>query len=82
LLVDPVMKGATMFTQQLRKSGNSYVVTIPKEEVERRGWQVGQLLAVQVNEVEVRPVHSPELQTIVDELFERHDEALRYLADR
>jgi antitoxin component of MazEF toxin-antitoxin module len=82
LLVDPVMKGATMFTQQLRKTGNSYVVTIPKEEVERRGWQVGQLLAVQVNEVEVRPVLSPELQTIVDELFERHEEALRYLADR
>jgi antitoxin component of MazEF toxin-antitoxin module len=82
LLVDPVMKGATMFTQQLRKTGNSYVVTIPKEEVERRGWQEGQLLAVQVNEVEVRPVLSPELQTIVDELFERHEEALRYLADR
>lgn len=71
-----------MFTQQLRKTGNSYVVTIPKEEVERRGWQEGQLLAVQVNEVEVRPVLSPELQTIVDELFERHEEALRYLADR
>jgi putative addiction module antidote len=82
LLVDPVMKGATMFTQRLRKTGNSYVVTIPKEEVERRGWQEGQLLAVQVNEVEVRPVLSPELQTIVDELFERHEEALRYLADR
>ena len=28
-----------MITQQLRKVGNSFVVTVPKEEVERRGWQ-------------------------------------------
>jgi putative addiction module antidote len=71
-----------MFTQQLRKSGNSYVVTIPKEEVERRGWQEGQLLAVQVTELEVRPVLSSDLQDIVDELLDEHEDALRYLADR
>lgn len=71
-----------MFTQQLRKSGNSYVVTIPKEEVERRGWREGQLLAIQVNELEVRPVLSAELQKIVDDLLDEHEDALRYLADR
>jgi putative addiction module antidote len=71
-----------MFTQQLRKSGNSYVVTIPKEEVERRGWREGQLLSIQVNELEVRPVLSPELQKIVEELLDEHEDALRYLADR
>ncbi len=71
-----------MFTQQLRKSGNSYIVTIPKDEVERRGWKEGQLLAIQVNELEVRPMLSPELQTIVDELLDEHVDALRYLADR
>ena len=37
-----------MITQQLRKVGNSYVVTVPKEEVERRGWHEGQLLALQL----------------------------------
>jgi putative addiction module antidote len=68
--------------QQLRKSGNSYVVTIPKEEVERHGWNEGQLLSLQVNELEVRPILSPELQTIVDELLDEHEDALRYLADR
>ena len=68
--------------QQLRKSGNSYIVTIPKEEVERHGWNEGQLLAVQVNELEVRPVLSADLQTIVDELLDEHEDALRYLADR
>jgi putative addiction module antidote len=71
-----------MFTQQLRKSGNSYVVTIPKEEVERRGWHEGQLLAIQVTELEVRPVLSPELEEIVDRLLDEHEDALRYLADR
>jgi antitoxin component of MazEF toxin-antitoxin module len=71
-----------MFTQQLRKTGNSYVVTIPKEEVERRGWQEGQLLAVQLTELEVRPVLSPELEEIVDRIIDRHEDALRYLADR
>ena len=37
-----------VITQQLRKVGNSYVVTVPKEEVERRGWHEGQLLALQL----------------------------------
>lgn len=71
-----------MIMQQLRKTGNSYVVTIPKEEVERRGWQEGQLLGIQVNALEVRPVLSPELEQIVDKLLEEHEDALRYLADR
>jgi antitoxin component of MazEF toxin-antitoxin module len=71
-----------MFTQQLRKTGNSYVVTVPKDEVERRGWQEGQLLAVQLTELEVRPVLSPELEAIVEELLDEHEDALRYLADR
>lgn len=71
-----------MITQQLRKSGNSYVVTIPKEEVERHGWREGQLLAVQVNALEVRPVLNRELQDVVDRLIDEHEDALRYLAGR
>jgi antitoxin component of MazEF toxin-antitoxin module len=71
-----------MFTQQLRKTGNSYVVTIPKDEVERRGWQEGQLLAVQVTELEVRPVLGDDLREAIEERWERNEEALRYLADR
>jgi hypothetical protein len=71
-----------MITGVLRKEGTEYVVTVPKEEVERRGWQEGQLLAVQLNELEIRPVLSPELETIVDELLDEHEDALRYLAER
>ncbi len=68
--------------QTLRKAGNSYVVTVPREEVERRGWQEGQLLGVELTEMETRPVLRQELRQVVDELWERHEPALRYLADR
>jgi antitoxin component of MazEF toxin-antitoxin module len=71
-----------VITQQLRKAGNSYVVTIPKDEVERRGWTEGQLLAVQLTEVEVRPVLGDDFRQAIDERWERNEEALRYLADR
>jgi antitoxin component of MazEF toxin-antitoxin module len=71
-----------MITQQLRKVGNSYVVTVPKEEVERRGWQEGQLLALQLTELEVRPILRAELREIVDGLLDEHEDALRYLAGR
>lgn len=71
-----------MIAQQLRRSGNSYVVTIPKEEVERRGWREGQLLGVELTELETRPVLRPELQAALDERWERNEPALRYLADR
>jgi antitoxin component of MazEF toxin-antitoxin module len=71
-----------MITQQLRKVGNSYVVTIPKDEVERRGWQEGQLLAVQLTELQVRPVLGDDLREAIEERWERNEEALRYLAGR
>jgi antitoxin component of MazEF toxin-antitoxin module len=71
-----------MIVQQLRKTGNSYVVTIPKEEVERHGWKEGQHLAVELTEVEQRPVLRPELREILDREWERMEPALRYLADR
>jgi antitoxin component of MazEF toxin-antitoxin module len=74
--------GDRVITQQLRKVGNSYVVTVPKEEVERRGWQEGQLLALQLTELEVRPILRPELRNIVDDLLDEHEDALRYLAGR
>ena len=71
-----------MIAQQLRKVGNSYVVTVPKEEVERRGWQEGQLLALQLTPLEVRPVLGEDLRQAIEERWERNEEALRYLADR
>lgn len=71
-----------MITQQLRRAGNSFVVTIPKEEVERRGWVEGQLLAIELTEVELQPTLRPELKKFLDERWERNETALRYLAER
>lgn len=68
--------------QQLRKSGNSYVVTIPKDEVERHGWREGDFLSIQVTQLALRPVLGADLQQALDERWERNEEALRYLADR
>jgi antitoxin component of MazEF toxin-antitoxin module len=72
----------SVIAQQLRKVGNSYVVTVPKDEVERRGWQEGQLLAVQLSALEVRPVLGDDLREAIEERWERNEEALRYLANR
>lgn len=68
--------------QKLRKSGNSYVITIPKEEIERQNLQEGQLLAVQVQPAEVRPVLSEELKALFEESWKDHEAGYRYLAGR
>jgi hypothetical protein len=73
-----------MIKQKLRRSGNSYVITIPKREVERNGWQVGQRFAVELTllDSEDRPVMSPRLRAAFEESWARNEEAYRYLADR
>jgi putative addiction module antidote len=70
-----------MIWQKLRKVGNSYVVTIPREEVERKNLQEGQLLAVEIQPAEVRPVLSPELRKAFEESWQRNEEAYRYMAE-
>jgi antitoxin component of MazEF toxin-antitoxin module len=71
-----------MIQQQLRKAGNSYVVTIPKEEVERNGWHEGDRFVVQLTPLEERPKLRPELRALVEESWAKHEAAYRYLADR
>jgi antitoxin component of MazEF toxin-antitoxin module len=71
-----------MIRQQLRKVGNSFVVTIPKEEVERQGLHEGQLLGIEVTPLEVRPVLRPELREALEASWERNEAGYRYLADR
>jgi putative addiction module antidote len=71
-----------MIQQQLRKAGNSYVVTIPKDEVERHGWKEGDRFIVELTQLEERPVLDPKLRAIFEEIWTEHEDALRYLADR
>jgi len=68
--------------QKLRKVGNNYDVTIPRDEVERFGLFEGQLLAIEVQPVELRPVMRPEVRDAFEKSWKRNEAAYRYLADR
>jgi len=71
-----------MLFQKLRKVGNSYVVTIPREEVERLNLQEGQLLAIHVQPAEMRPLLSEQAQQAFEESWEANEKGYRYLAGR
>ena len=71
-----------MIQQKLRKVGNSYVVTIPKEVVERLALDDGQPVLVHITPAETRPILRPDLQRALDELWPRIEPGLRYLKDR
>ena len=68
-----------MMVQKVRKVGNSYVVTIPREEVERQHLQAGQLVAVQIQPLQVRPALAAELRDAIDENWGEDEAAYRYL---
>ncbi len=70
-----------MIQQKLRKVGNSYVVTIPKEEVRRRGLREGQLLAVEIQPLEVRPILPHEVREAFEESWRQDEAAYRYLGE-
>lgn len=70
-----------MIWQKLRKVGNSYVVTIPKEEVERQNLQDGQLLSIEIRPAEIRPVMSPDLRRAFEESWQQNEKTYRYLAE-
>jgi antitoxin component of MazEF toxin-antitoxin module len=71
-----------MFTQNIRKSGNSYVITIPKEEFDQLGLHDGQPVYVHITPAETRPVLRPELQEALDEVWPEIEPGLEYLRDR
>ena len=70
-----------MIQQQLRKVGNSFVVTIPKEEVERLQLTDGQFLGVEITPMEIRPLLRPEIRAALEETWDEDLEAYHFLAD-
>ncbi len=68
--------------QKIRRSGNSYVVTIPKETIERLGLKEHDLVQIELSPLDVVPRLRPELKEAADAVWERHEPGLRYLADR
>ncbi len=65
---------------KLRRSGNSFIVTVPKDEVERLGLVEGQMVTVEVRPVEVRPGLSRDVRQAFAAEIGPSREALRYLA--
>lgn len=71
-----------MVVQKVRRSGNSYVVAIPREELERLQLKEGDLVGVEFRKLEVPPQLTPELHEAAERSWERASEAYRYLIDR
>jgi len=63
----------------LRKSGNSVVVTIPREELEAAGVSAGDTVSVTSRSVDVRPRLRADMRAIIDQDFPRWRTALDYL---
>ncbi|MDQ6662080.1 MAG: AbrB/MazE/SpoVT family DNA-binding domain-containing protein [Chloroflexota bacterium] len=70
-----------MITQKLRRVGNSFVVTIPKEEAERQNLQEGDLVGIEVRKVHLKPEMSPEVKAAYERSWELYEADYRYLAD-
>ena len=68
-----------MITQKIRKVGNSYVVTIPRSEMERQQLKDGDVVAVEVRRMELRPALRPEIRRILDAHWAEDEPAYRYL---
>ncbi len=70
-----------MITGKLRKRGGSFVVTVPRQEVERLQLQAGQTVSIEVRPIPTRPALPPDLQQRFDDVFPRIERGLRYLGD-
>jgi antitoxin component of MazEF toxin-antitoxin module len=63
----------------LRRNGNSVVVTIPRDELERAGLKEGDMVEVQIRPVDIRPRLTPSLEASLKIELEHGREALEYL---
>lgn len=70
-----------MITQKLRRSGNSFVVTIPADEVNRLNLEEGDLVAIEVRRLQVRPELTPDVAEIFEEVWDEYAAAFRYLEE-
>lgn len=71
-----------LIATKIRKTGNSYVVTIPADEMKARGLTEGQLVGIDPVPVEIRPAVRPVVQEAIDHVVEENAAGLRYLAGR
>jgi antitoxin component of MazEF toxin-antitoxin module len=67
--------------QRVRRTGNSFVVTIPKDQAELLGLSEGDYVDVSIQPLELRPRLSPELKAAFEEVWKENEAGFRYLAD-
>jgi len=67
----------------IRRSGNSFVIRVPREEMERLGVEVDEFVAVEIHPVDIRPRLTKPLRAIADNLLDQPAtaRALAKLAD-
>jgi antitoxin component of MazEF toxin-antitoxin module len=70
-----------MFSAKLRRSGNSFIVTVPRREVERLGLVEGQSVAIEIYPADASASLGPDLREPFDTEFELGREALHFLAE-
>ena len=71
-----------MVTQQIRKVGNSLVVTIPKAEADRLDLQEGDYISADYTKLEVKPVLDPEIRENLERNRDALTSVMRYLRDK
>jgi putative addiction module antidote len=69
-----------VITQKIRKVGNSYVVTIPRAELERHKLEEGDLVQVAITPLDVRRRLPADVLAAAEASFREHETAYRYLA--
>ena len=77
-----VARGEKIAPQRVRRTGNSLVVTIPKDEAERLGIVEGDMVEINIQPLELRPRMSPDLRAAFEESWARNEAGYRYLAGR
>lgn len=73
-----------MIQSKIREQGNSYVVTIPREAMEKYNLHKGDTISFTPTRTETETVYvlDPELEEASDRVFIRFHEAYKYLADK
>lgn len=70
-----------MLMQKLRKVGNSYVVTISKEEMERLNLHENDLVGIEVRKLQVTPQLAPAIEAALQRSLDRYKAGYDYLAE-
>jgi antitoxin component of MazEF toxin-antitoxin module len=65
----------------IRRSGNSFVIRVPREEMERIGVEADEPVSVEIRAVDVRPRLPKDLRPIVDTEITNSASAFQRLAD-